>query len=408
VIRIFLNGLAANAGAGLTYLYNVVPRLACHPEVRTIVAVQPTLRKQFEQLAGVEVISPPNTLGTTRRFLFEQFELPRIIRESQAHVLISAGNFALRKSPVPQILLSGNSLYTSKEFRRDLAGRREYGMMAGNFMRGIVAKKSVAWAERTVAPSTAFAEELSAWTKKAVCAIHHGFDRQRFCSMSEQLPRGVQRKLNETADCYRLLFVSHYNYYRNFETLLRALPLITRTLAPKKVRLVLTCMLEPGKKPGGYDSTNAARLVEELGISESVVQLGPVPYDALYQVYRACDLYVTAAYAETFAHPLVEAMSSGLPIVAADRRVHREVCGDAALYFETFEAESLADTVARVATSSETRAKLDSAGSLRVQSFTWAEHVEKIVSVATDLCAGLIPFVHKGKFATSDVHAVMT
>jgi len=33
------------------------------------------------------------------------------------------------------------------------------------------------------------------------------------------------------------------------------------------------------------------------------------------------------AYAETFAHPLVEAMASGLPVIASDLAVHREICG---------------------------------------------------------------------------------
>lgn len=405
MIRIFLNGLAANAGAGLTYLYNVVPCLLRHQDVRTILAVQPALRKEFEQLAGVEVISPPKALGATRRYLFEQFELRRLIRQSRADVLVSAGNFALRKSPIPQILLSGNSLYTSREFSRDLWRRHEYGMLAANVLRGVLAKKSVVWADRTIAPSSAFAEELSQWTGKPVCTIHHGFDRETFWGGAKQLPKDVQRKLDETAGCYRLLFVSHYNYYRNFETLLRALPLLARKLAPKKVRLVLTCNMESGKKAGGYDSTIAARLLRELGISESVVQLGPVPYDALYNVYRSCDLYVSAAYAETFAHPMLEAMASGLAIVAADRRVHREVCRDAALYFDTFDPESLAETVASVARSGETRSKLVAFGALRAQAFSWTRHVERLLNIAGEVCAGVVPVVGAEQLATSDAHA---
>ena len=50
----------------------------------------------------------------------------RIIRRSHADVLLSTGNFALRQSPVPQILLSRNSVYTSPDFYRDLLARHEY------------------------------------------------------------------------------------------------------------------------------------------------------------------------------------------------------------------------------------------------------------------------------------------
>ena len=60
------------------------------------------------------------------------------------------------------------------------------------------------------------------------------------------------------------------------------------------------------------------------------------------------DVYVSAAYTETFAHPLVEAMASGIPVVASDIPVHREICADAAKYFPTFSAQALAQVTAQV------------------------------------------------------------
>jgi glycosyltransferase involved in cell wall biosynthesis len=99
----------------------------------------------------------------------------------------------------------------------------------------------------------------------------------------------------------------------------------------------------------------------------------------LHHVYRACDLYVTPAYAETFAHPLVEAMASGLPIVASDLPVHKEVCGDAAQYFSRFSPEALAKAVARIAGSWDLKAQLSQAGKKRSRQFSWGEHVEQVL-----------------------------
>jgi hypothetical protein len=42
-----------------------------------------------------------------------------------------------------------------------------------------------------------------------------------------------------------------------------------------------------------------------------------------------------AAYTESFAHPLVEEMANGLPVVAAEIAIHREICQEAAVYFTT-------------------------------------------------------------------------
>ncbi|MCU1270531.1 MAG: hypothetical protein JWN74_1825 [Acidobacteriaceae bacterium] len=384
MIRIFLNGLAASAGAGLTYLYNVVPHLSALPDVRTTLAVQPNLRQNFAHFSNVDVLCPLGVSDAGRRFIFEQWKLPDLIRKSDADVLISAGNFALRNSPVPQILLSGNSLYTSADFYRDLRARGEYVMLLDNLVKGALAKKSLQWADQTVAPSQAFADELRRWTGKEVDAIYHGFDHKAFFG-GAPLSAPVQEKLDETKDCLRLLFVSHYNYYRNFETLLRALPLIQKLMPEKKVKLFLTCKLEPGANPGSYDGSPAGEMVRDLGIRESVVELGAIPYGSLHHLYRACDLYVTAAYAETFAHPLVEALASGLPVVASDLPVHREVCGDAARYFPRFSAEALSETVAAVL-GSEMRSKLTSAGKDRVNHFSWFKHVGSLLQIVRELC----------------------
>jgi glycosyltransferase involved in cell wall biosynthesis len=380
MISLFLNGLGASAGAGLTYLYNVLPQLSAMPEVRTTLAVQPDLRGEFGGFPNVVLAEVGAVSGAARRFWFEQRELPAVIRKSGAEVLISAGNFALRTSPVPQILLSGNSLYTSRDFYRDLRSRREYRMWAETRIRGGFARRSVLWSERTVAPSRAFAEDLQRWTGKDVLAIHHGFDRKVFFADQSGLPDSVRQKLDAAQGCLKLLFVSHYNYYRNFETLLRAVPLLRKALPGRDVRLFLTCELRAGANPGTYDPARAAGLIEQLGIREEVVELGAVPYRLLHHLYRACDIYVTPAYTETFAHPLVEAMASGLPIAAADLPVHREVCGAAARYFPRFSPEKLAETVSEIAASREVSG--ESIAADRSAEFSWRDHVQQLLEVA--------------------------
>jgi glycosyltransferase involved in cell wall biosynthesis len=125
--------------------------------------------------------------------------------------------------------------------------------------------------------------------------------------------------------------------------------------------------------------------VQELGVGSNVVELGTVPYHLLHHVYRACDLYVTPAYVETFAHPLVEAMAAGLPVIASDLAAHREVCENAALYFPTFSPDLLAETVHRVALSRELSGRMSERGLERSGDFSWKKHVGQIVEVAEEL-----------------------
>ena len=384
MMHLFINSLAASAGGGLTYIRNVLPQLAAQPGVRVTVAMSSALGEEFPGFRNIEFLQPE--VSHAGRFWYEQSALPDLIRGCGADVLLSTGNFALRKSPVPQILLSRNSVYTSADFYRDLRSRHEYRTWLDTHLRAVLARRSIRWANLTVAPSQAFAAELQRWTGARVRAIHHGFDPAAFFRDSSPLATEVEEKLRAAKESLKLLFVSHYNYYRNFETLIRALPFLRDQMGGRTVRVLLTCNLAAGKNPGAYRPEIAAALVKKLGVSDMVVELGEIPYRQLHLLYSRADVYVTPAYAETFAHPLVEAMASGLPVIASDLPVHREICGDAAAYFPRFSAEALAGTVAQVAQSGERLRRMAAVGLERSHQFSWKDHVEKIL----DLCRTMI------------------
>ena len=385
MIRLFINGLAASAGGGLTYLRNVIPHLARRVDTKTAILLNPPIRREFGELPNISFVEIAETSGVFRRVLREQMTLPKLIRRSGAQVLISAGNFALWNSPVPQILLSRNSLYTSRDFLRDVRSRGDYTIWADTIVKGWLARRSIRCADITLAPSEAFAQELSQWSRRKVLSVHHGFDSDAFTSDAAPLPSEAKSQLEQGKDALRLLFVSHYNYYRNFETLFRAMPILSTRLRGKQVKLFLTCRLNSGDNPGAYRAESAALLANDLRGSKDIVELGTIPYRSLHHLYRACHIYVTPAYAESFAHPLIESMSSGLPVVASDLPVHREICGDAGIYFPRFSPDALAERVLQVQESPELAEKLSSNGLRRACDFSWSKHVERLVVLAQEL-----------------------
>jgi len=383
MIRLFINGLAASAGGGVTYLRNVIPHLARRVDAETTVLLNPAIRREFGELPNISFVETAETSGVFRRVVREQTTLPKLIRRSGAQVLISAGNFALWNSPVPQILLSRNSLYTSGDFLRDVRARGDYAIWADTIVKGSLARRSISCADITIAPSEAFAQELSQWSGRKVLSVHHGFDPDTFTSDAAPLPSAARVQLEQERDALRLLFVSHYNYYRNFETLFRAMPILSSRLKGKQVKLFLTCRLNSGDNPGTYRAESAALLANDL--RGDIVELGTIPYRSLHHLYRACHIYVTPAYAESFAHPLIESMSSGLPVVASDLPVHREICGDAGIYFSRFSPDALAERVLQVQESTELAEKLSSNGLRRARDFSWSKHVERLVVLAQEL-----------------------
>jgi glycosyltransferase involved in cell wall biosynthesis len=383
--HLFINAASASAGGGLTYIRNIVPQIAKRADVRATILLEPIFARSLAHADNITLLESSTHSNTAQRFFDEQRFVPALIRKHHPDVLICTGNFAIAKSPVPQILLSRNSLYTSRDFQADLRSRGEYRLWLDTQIKGAFARWSIGRADVVIAPSQAFAEELRRWSRMPVVALHHGFDHEFFVGDESPLNPDQQARLDSAEGAFRLLFVSHYNYYRNFETLLKAMPLVKSKLAPRRVVLFLTCDLEAPINGGGYRSNSAVNVLHELGLADAVIQLGTVNYGHLHHLYRSADCYVNPAYAESFAHPLVEAMSSSLPIVASNLAVHREICGDAALYFDRFSPEELSQRISETALNPQIAQRLSAAGAKRYRDFSWERHLQCVIDVAESL-----------------------
>lgn len=391
---VLINALASTAGGGVTFLRNVLPRLAnSDPANQYLVLVPAPHLAEHKRWASarVRVETVPVSGGTLARVWWEQTGLRSLLKARRIDVLVSMGNFALLAAPVPQILFSGNDLYFSGDFERDLRARGLRRAVAVHRLKSRLARVSIKQADINVTPAQAFTERIRAYDGLRDCAfavLPFGFDPQLFTAGAEPLAAEQLAKLDLRDDCYRLLYVSHYNYFRNFETLLRALPLIKQQIQKQtgnRIQLVLTTDIKRGANYGGYDATAAAELIDQLGVRSDTAMLGTVPYNRLHQLYRRCDLSVCPSYSESFGYPLVEAMAAGVPIVAANLPVHREICAGAAVHFAVFDERELAAHCVRVLTDAPLRAKLVARGYERSRQFSWDEHVRALVALINSI-----------------------
>jgi len=393
---VLLNASASTAGGGITYLRNILPRLGRDESHEYLVLVPREQVGEYAAFAGgrLSVEAAPAPGGTLARMLWEQTGLRRLAKSRRMEVLVSLGNFAMFASPVPQILFNRNDLYFSPEFTRDLRERNLRGALVIHRMKSWLARQSVKRATINVAPTAAFAHRIQAaqgLSRTKVEALPFGFDVEGFTNDRRALPETLLAKLNLQPNCRRLLYVSHYNYFRNFETLIRALPLIKSRLKQQTgedVQLVLTTNIERGAIHGGYDATKAAELIDQLGVREDIAMLGAVEYGRLHRLYKLCDVFVCPSYSESFGHPLVEAMASGVPVVAANLPVHSEVCGGAAVYFDVFDEAALATQCVRMLADPCLNGKLKAEGLARSRQFSWDQHVRDLSALISRIVPG--------------------
>jgi glycosyltransferase involved in cell wall biosynthesis len=136
---------------------------------------------------------------------------------------------------------------------------------------------------------------------------------------------------------------------KRIDVILRALPDILRVTS---VHLVLAGM--------GKEKQRLEKLTEKLGIQKAVTFTGFVHDKDLQNIYRIADLFVMASTAELQSIVTMEAMASGLPVVAVNARALPELVhdGENGYLFPDGDSQMLAEKVIAILSNQTMRAQM--------------------------------------------------
>ncbi|MES2455689.1 MAG: glycosyltransferase family 1 protein [Bacteroidota bacterium] len=181
------------------------------------------------------------------------------------------------------------------------------------------------------------------------------------CDDSFKIPCTDEKK-SSVKETFRLpekyiLSVGTIETRKNLITLVRALKHIDVTY-----RLVVV-----GKKTAYADQVLAE--IEALGLSDRVLFLENVPFDALPAIYQQATVFVYPSLYEGFGIPILEALHSGVPVVAAKESCLEEAGGPGSLYVRPLNHTGFANAVNSLLTSPEIREKMRIAGRSFAQRF---------------------------------------
>ncbi|WP_250007252.1 glycosyltransferase family 1 protein [Actinoplanes sp. M2I2] len=156
-----------------------------------------------------------------------------------------------------------------------------------------------------------------------------------------------------------LLQVGARRPHKNVAALVRVLPHL-----PEDYHLVLVGTVDdrfPDEVPA---------LAGELGVAGRIVHLPRVSEPELHSLYAGAAAFVYPSLIEGLGLPLLEAMAAGLPVVAGDIPVFREIAEDAAVLVPSDEPQAWADAILSLR-SPEVREALVAAGRRQVKKNTW-------------------------------------
>ncbi len=122
--------------------------------------------------------------------------------------------------------------------------------------------------------------------------------------------------------------------------------------------------------------------IKKYGLEDRIINVGSLTQEQLADYYNSCDCLVMPTLLESFSGTYLEAMHFGMPILTSDLDFAHEVCGDAALYFDPWDAASIKDSILRLKNDLDLRHNLVEKGRTRLsESFgrTWEDIVENIL-----------------------------
>jgi glycosyltransferase involved in cell wall biosynthesis len=177
-----------------------------------------------------------------------------------------------------------------------------------------------------------------------------------------------------------VLYVGHFARLKGIDILFRAIANLRIELPNIKLHLV-----------GRGNVPAFALLAKKEGIEKNVVFHGWAEQSTLSRYYKSADICVFPSRHDGFGIVILEAMASGIPVIASDIPSFREIISDGSdgKLFKSEDANALSKEVMNLYQDSCLRKELSHNASEKVTKYSWENIADKYILLYKSLCDGL-------------------
>ncbi len=121
--------------------------------------------------------------------------------------------------------------------------------------------------------------------------------------------------------------------------------------------------------------------IKRLGLGGDVIMLEKISFKALTRFYNIADLFVFPSLYEGFGLPAVEALASGVPVIASDTSSLKEIVGGSGLLFKPGDDLNLSELILKVLDDKNLRSDMIQKGLSRSSEYCWKAVASSMLSV---------------------------
>jgi glycosyltransferase involved in cell wall biosynthesis len=177
-----------------------------------------------------------------------------------------------------------------------------------------------------------------------------------------ELDRFFPAETAEKSKVLRLLTVGRLSVTKRIEMLLDTVEILHRT----------ACKLHLTVVGGGQMERQLRKFVTERELTDVIEITGRMDSEKMPEVYRQNDIFISASMQEGMSNAMLEAMSSGLPIVTTRCEGLAELIDGNGIIVEHDNIEDIAKAVKRLADDPELYKRMSTAARKQAEKFDWA------------------------------------
>jgi glycosyltransferase involved in cell wall biosynthesis len=358
-VRIGINALAADNRSGTgRYTTELVKHLAEIDPTNEYIVIVHEDSPLCSDLKGARNFHPAKQPHRSRlgRIWWEQRHLPALIAEKRLDVFHAPAFVLPGRSPAPAITTIHDLVF--------MRYPETFGYFRRNYFQWAI-PRSAYRAAKIIADSEATRRDLVDLLEVEpgrIGVIPLGIGEEFFEPATPDAVEQARRQLH-LPERY-ILTVGTIEPRKNLVRLLDAYDAIKHRLGRRCPALVLV-----GRKGWKYEDVFAR--IAQQGLQGDVIWSDFLSDEHVRAVYQRAALFVCLSLHEGFGLPLLEAMASGVAVVASDCSSLPEVVGDAGVLVDPMNVPAVADALTGLLTDEGRRAELADRGRERARGFSW-------------------------------------